>query len=374
MRSLIRKLRRPESRHDRSGSVLVLAAAFLAVVFAFCSFSIDVGYIALIKARLQNAADAATLSAVVQLKDSSLPASVRVQAAIADAQYLAQLNLPDDGEVLVASDVAVGEWDAETQTFIPNSQTLNAVRATVRRASANGNALPLFFAPVLGHSQTNLSATSIAVLSGPDSVDAIPMALRDPNFGPVDPEIAADNPGKDGPSQPANGDAFVEDEVVTLFLFGKGKASPVHLTLDIEDEGYDTQDVLAGESDPTSVPMSIDDEYYVHNEGTGGGGYGSALEDRLDLSWNDPLRTVYVPVVSEHSGTRNGDGEITGTVKIVGFVKVHLDEVVEVEVPDPEDPGDTIEIEILRATALEDQTEEGTSSGDSSGVVGKVVR
>ena len=51
------------SFHHRRGAVLVLAAFLMVMVFAFAAFAIDIGFIALTRARLQNNADAAALAA-----------------------------------------------------------------------------------------------------------------------------------------------------------------------------------------------------------------------------------------------------------------------------------------------------------------------
>jgi uncharacterized membrane protein len=55
--------------NQRRGSILVLAAAVLVMVFGFTAFAVDMGYITLTKAQLQKTADSAALAATVEMYD-----------------------------------------------------------------------------------------------------------------------------------------------------------------------------------------------------------------------------------------------------------------------------------------------------------------
>lgn len=140
---------------------------------------------------------------------------------------------------------------------------------------------------------------------------------------------------------------------MVLFIYGKGKQSPVHLTLEIDSPGpgaaeADVKKVLSGRE--PSISISLDDEFLVFNAGTGSGGYGSALDDRLRTADNSPLRDVIMPVVDTVAASRNDRDQVTGPVQVVDFVAVHLDNVIEVEVEDPNNPGRTITIDLLVGT------------------------
>lgn len=351
-----------EDRNQRPGALLLLAAFMLIFIFGFTAFAIDLGYIALTKGRLQSTSDAASLGAVMELSDSSLEPVERNQLARIVALDLAKKNYVYDANSLAAGDIEVGRWDAGV--FASGLEPANAVRITTRRAASNGNSLPLFFARVIGTSAANVTATSTAILS--DSfVETVPMALRVSGFGPVDQDVSAKNPGKDGPSEPASGGRFQKNDQVDIGLYGKGKKPAVHLTLDTTEEGHNTQAVLRGDADP--VPMNIDDEYYVLNSGTGSNSFNVHLAKRLDYGWNDPRRTFYVPVVDILPNSRASDGELTGKVVVVAFVKVHLDGIVEFETPDPNNSKKTISNEALRCTVLEDQYDDEVSAGSSGG-------
>lgn len=209
----------PHTRRTRPrGSVVVLAAFLLLVVFAMVAFAIDVGYILHVNTELQRTADACALAAVRRLPG-------RAEAVLA-AQHSANRNKGTEGPELRVSNVEFGTWDPDTATFRPQRKfrSPNAVRVTVERSAANGNPLRLFFAPVLGTSHTDVSATAIAIydrnLSGPligiDGI-TIPGRLTTDSFrssqGRYSPRTARDNGNlaSDGPirlGRPViNGDA-----------------------------------------------------------------------------------------------------------------------------------------------------------------------
>lgn len=142
-------------RDNRSGNVIVLAAAMLVVLFAMVAFAVDIGYIVHVDTELQRTADACALSAVQMLPDKA--------QATAVAQAVATENYGTAGPDLEVSDIEFGDWDRETATFTPMKTNPNGVRITVRRTTARGNPVQLFIAPVLGYSQADVTATAIAM-------------------------------------------------------------------------------------------------------------------------------------------------------------------------------------------------------------------
>lgn len=359
-----------QTTESRAGSIVVLSAVFLMVIFAFTAFTVDLGYIVLTKAELQSAADAAALASVNELADSSLDPSARNQLVVDEAVSLARMNYPDNSKILSQSDIRIGTWDAITRVFNEGLEPANAVSVTTRRSTSNGNALPLFFAPIINNKTADVHATATVMLNE-SSIPTVPMALRASGFGPIDQAVSAVNPGKDGPSEPPFGDRFQKGDVLYIGLYGKGKKPPVHLTLDIRDDGHNPQAVLRGDDDP--VPMNIDDEYTVINAGTGSNAYNVHLAKRLDYGWSAPERTFYAPIVDILPGSRDSSGQLTGLVKVVGFVKVHLDGIESFETPDPNNSNKTISNEALVVTVLEDQLD-GVAATGTPGGTAKVVR
>ena len=124
-------------------------------MLAFLAFSVDIGYLYWEKSRLQNSADAAAHACALEMHESS------TQAKLSAVSY-AELNSTNAGEILPESDVIFGTWDKDSRTFTPGGPSVNAVQVVCKRDSARGNAVPLFFASVLGIDSQNLTADAIA--------------------------------------------------------------------------------------------------------------------------------------------------------------------------------------------------------------------
>lgn len=155
----MRRIASPQHVCRRQGFVLVLAAVLLVVVFGFLAFTVDVGYMAFEKARLQNAADFAALGAAVDIPIGE--AAVRLSA-----QQIAAENESGGVPVLLAdSDIELGIFDFEAKTFSPGATHANAVRVTARLQDQ-----PFFFAPVFGHDDFDMSAQAIGMLNPRDIV------------------------------------------------------------------------------------------------------------------------------------------------------------------------------------------------------------
>ena len=125
-------------RRNRRGAVVVLAGFLMVVMLAMIAFALDIGYIALAKTELQNAADASAVAGVAGLIDSE-------SEAIQQAKIYAQSNraASRDVEMLPGQDIVLGVWDANSRAFQPLSSssgsTPNAVQVTTRVASDRGN-------------------------------------------------------------------------------------------------------------------------------------------------------------------------------------------------------------------------------------------
>ncbi len=143
---------------DQRGSVFAIMGVSIVMAAGIAALTIDMGYLYVLKGRLQATADFATMAAVVQLPDEN--------AARTTALEYAAKNMPasEHGGVLANADVVAGNWDAGTRTFTPGDTPVNAVRVVTRRAQANGNAAGLFFASVLGFQQVDIETAAIAAL------------------------------------------------------------------------------------------------------------------------------------------------------------------------------------------------------------------
>lgn len=192
LKSTIRAL--SAQARERKGSVLVLAAFCMVMLFGFTAFVVDVGYIAYSKAQLQNVTDAAVLSAALELDMMSDQGDVET-AATAAAMEVASTN--PGGQIIVEGESeeepfqTVQPIDIEfgRQEFNSNSgryelsfggggdSPYNVIKVTGKRTFRPGIApgggdidarLPLFFAPVIGHDFAEIEVTSIATFQPRD--------------------------------------------------------------------------------------------------------------------------------------------------------------------------------------------------------------
>lgn len=143
----------------QQGSIVGLVAISSVTFVGLSAMAVDLSYAIVLQSRLQAAADAAALAAVVALPNQS--------AAIAQAQQYTGKNLAvsQNGNVLAPGDVIFGNWSNATRVFAPNPPggPVNAVEVRLRRSDSNGNPVGTFFASIFGIDSLDLSANAIAV-------------------------------------------------------------------------------------------------------------------------------------------------------------------------------------------------------------------
>jgi hypothetical protein len=151
------KRRLPAGR--RKGVIVVLTAVMLIVLLGMVAFSIDVGYVAVVRTQLQCAADSSALAACSTL---SAATSDDLSPVVSKAKEFA--NYHTVGGVPLAlrhADVEFGTWDATGMTFTPSGTLSNAVRITARCDDVSGgNAF--FFGRIFHAHSFNSTAQAIA--------------------------------------------------------------------------------------------------------------------------------------------------------------------------------------------------------------------
>jgi Mg-chelatase subunit ChlD len=146
--------------------VLVLVLVLLVVVMAFMALAVDAGYLYVVKADLQTAAEAGALAGAGGL-------SVSQDEARSRAMAYAQKNRVNGATVILQpSDVELGQWDPPTRTFAPlvAPQQPTAVKVTAQLSAGRGNGVTPFFAKVLGINSTSVAASAIASFGARDIV------------------------------------------------------------------------------------------------------------------------------------------------------------------------------------------------------------
>jgi len=118
--------------------ILVFSAFVLLVMFCMAAFSIDIGYIVLVRAQLQNAADAASLAGVLELGTTANADDAKTNA-VAEAIKVAGYNIADGRNVyLTDDDVIVGLRDGDGDIEWEGGGPYNAVRAIPKRDNQGG--------------------------------------------------------------------------------------------------------------------------------------------------------------------------------------------------------------------------------------------
>ncbi len=145
--------RRSRAEQPRRGAVAVLIALLLVFIMGMVAFGVDIGYIVLVRTQLQAAVDSAAMAAV--------PAMIDDVEGVYDAANLYAGKHWAGGQYvgLDTTDVEIGTWDVEAETFTASGGSSgNAVRVTARRMS-----VPLFFGVVLGRKSFDAQASAIAM-------------------------------------------------------------------------------------------------------------------------------------------------------------------------------------------------------------------
>jgi hypothetical protein len=140
---------------------LLFAIVAMTAICAVCSLGADYARVQLAKTELRRAADAAARAA-----SAALPSGVT--ATQAAASTYGGYNTVDGVALTIDpnNDVEFGTWDGSARTFTVLSgaarSNANSVRVTARRTAAGGNAIPLYFARVLGRSSCDVTAQAVA--------------------------------------------------------------------------------------------------------------------------------------------------------------------------------------------------------------------
>lgn len=309
-----------EIKVKRKGTVLVFTAVMLTVLMGFAALAIDVGYMYSMKARRQNAADAGVLAAAAVLIDET---GLREDLARKIAKEYVNKNDFNNVEI----DIKIGEFVDNKVVPTFDIDLINSVQITIERKE------DLFFAAIFGFYNARIRATAIAGILPLSSACVVPVALRSPDFGPVDFDVSEANPGKDGPSSPGNNTTFRIGEEVIVYIFGKGPRPPVHLVLDLPQFNgvSETNNILADKRDVGCGFVSLGDTPPVWNNGTGNGNFGVKLVDRMtdDDPDND---TIIAPIIATLPNSHDDNGKLTGNVEIVDFIGIHLERTEEIQV------------------------------------------
>jgi Flp pilus assembly protein TadG len=166
-----------------------MTAILLALVLGMLAFSVDIGYIVMTRAELQNAADSSALAAVEQLTpyyvqyyspgstQNTILSSAETQATLFAKNYASYHKAGNTTSVVLdtTNDLQFGYQDSSTayQSPPPTGDFPNTVQVTLRLngGTSTNPMVDLFFGPVLGMSQVSVTAVARATLYNGDFSD-----------------------------------------------------------------------------------------------------------------------------------------------------------------------------------------------------------
>ncbi|MDC3224600.1 pilus assembly protein TadG-related protein [Mariniblastus sp.] len=309
-----------QKRKERRGSVVVTMPVMLGGLIFVAAIMVDIGSFYVNKSQMQNAADAAAIAAAMKIGNDRSAASL--ETARAYASDFANKNQVGRGDVLVADDISMGIWDYSGGGFSPGADVNNAnsFQITVRRGGAASDGLGSYFSRCFGLNDFEAIAKSTVVMSGASAAVGVPLALRAPGFGAINPRLTQTNPNFDGPCCPDDNVEFAVGDTVVLMATGRDKVTS-HLALQFTNRA-NMYKLLDGSSD--GMVMRVGDEVAVHDMGKKSRNFRWKLEQRTLLSPDDPKRCIVVPVVELLSDSKNSAGNISNKVRICDFVCVYV--------------------------------------------------
>jgi hypothetical protein len=165
--------RRRRTNEER-GAVLVHAAIAMLALMAFNALVIDYGALWLSRSQAQNAADAAALAGAISLAFDDPDDIPRAQSAAASAGEV-NLVLGQAPSIIPATDVTLIPCPPGAPG-LPDT----CIRANVYRSAARANALPTFFAQIMGIGSQDIRATATAQVQTGNAVECMkPWAVAD---------------------------------------------------------------------------------------------------------------------------------------------------------------------------------------------------
>lgn len=152
----------------RRGSASIWGAISIGMLMTIGALVVDGALLFTSHADLQAAADASALAGASGLVDGP---EVAISRAVS---YAGKNRAAGENVALSENDVAIGDWNPETRTFVQlygsDRVEANAVRVTTRLDETNGNPLSLAFARMFGPGEANVAASSTAIYRPRDIV------------------------------------------------------------------------------------------------------------------------------------------------------------------------------------------------------------
>ena len=379
-------MRTHRNHQRRTGSVMVLAAVMMVVMFGVLAFAVDLGYVGVVHTQLQASADATALASAWELVGQRANATnvnpVTNISLSADTwpiarQYASLNRVANEPSALGTDDVVIGRVDDPSSLSAPpnsdepnsdepspwnfdNPSRFNAVKVRVQKTTDQNGSISLFFAKMLGVNSTEAKAEATAMFRddfigfGPPAngtnLQMLPYAMDEQTWKaayPTDehgtplPGTGTDEWKWDG-NDPENPVKPGHDGILEVNLFPQGTDVPGNRgTVDIGNNNNSTKAIATQIKDGISSTdlANVDGgELKLDANGelelNGDTGISAGVKDDLAslIGWkkddfgNDIIprqeQTRIIPIFSEVTGPGNN-----ATYTIVGFECVRIMEV-----------------------------------------------
>ena len=187
------------ANESRRGVALVWVALLCVALVGMMGLALDTAYAFFAAHQLQNAADASALAGALRVR-VDLPGVVPAATDIAGQNLAAgePVVLAPNPDNDAAGDVVVGHYDKDSRTFTATLTTPNAVKVRARRtADSPGGPVPLFFAPIFGLSDVDISRWAIAVNGTANDLGVVVLDHDDPRafYAYGDSTLSVEGPG-----------------------------------------------------------------------------------------------------------------------------------------------------------------------------------
>ena len=283
--------------NNKRGQAVIYLALLLFVLVGFAALVIDLGYMYVNKAKLQNAADAAALAGAgkIRIPDVFANLSSRQSAKYYATLNEASLDLNQNTTNDQSGDIVLGVFNPNTDpkfTAVPVMGTyssINAVKVVARRNDDTGTGInaslkyDMFLGKIFGWDQMGTKASAIAyrpprariyILIGRNVCDMTPpitLAINDPVFGSrmawttLTQQNTNANDVTDNYFCPADKLPFVDVCGTSIFATGGNvNVAFQSVELDFYDPSYDRDNKTFSGGDVISwnviTPISFDDD------------------------------------------------------------------------------------------------------------------
>jgi len=319
-----------DQTNRRRGAAAVFVAVLLPLLLAFAALTVDLGAIYATRADLQDAADAAALSAasayaidaMTEVRKRTLDGTRFAEVertAHARAGNIGTLNpsVGKDVTLFDTADVLLGylEFDSPTAALRPEVQiaNYNAVQVTAQRTGQSPTGvLDLFFAPIFGIETANVTATATAVfIPGLRQFDLWPFTIDENVY-----ELAVINGEDDYAYDENSGDVAMGADGIPEILLFPSDAAPGNFGLlqigpgsgDVDDLAVQIENGIADADFEHSIsdvfPNFVEDGGDpVIYEVTGSTGLKAALKAALDPRIGDTVGVFLHDGFVEGGGT-----------------------------------------------------------------------